>query len=241
MSRRPLDHLPRISCDDACHKARGSLGGTDYAVVVGTPVFAMFAGIARYRVAGTGGWTITIEAPNGQVGELMHLSRSNDFVLGGPSRPVLEGELVAWSGGAKGAPGSGSATGPHLHAHVIVAGVRYGMEEYLADPQFAGAGTPIEEEEMSDIVNLVDESTYKDGKAVAGTICASLLPSGRVMIYPRDPADENEIARLMTTKAGPHIVCTHEEFVAWTTEPAAGPVGSVQVAPMTLTGTITPA
>ena len=143
MPRRPLATLPRISCDDACHKRRGSLGGTDYVVGVGTPVYAMFSGMARFRVAGTGGWTVSIERDvDHQVGELMHLSRANGFVLGGARLAVTEGDLVAWSGGRKGAPGSGSATGPHLHAHVYVNGVRYGMEEYLANPAWAG-GTPI--------------------------------------------------------------------------------------------------
>lgn len=148
MPRRPLTSYGWIACDDACHKRRGSLGGTDYAVVLGTPVYAMFSGMARYRVAGTGGWTVTINRDvDYQVGELMHLSRSNGFVLGGASRHVNEGDLVAWSGGAYKAPGSGSSTGPHLHAHVYINGRRYGMEEYLATPSWAG-GTPIVIDEL---------------------------------------------------------------------------------------------
>lgn len=67
MPRRPLAWPPRIVCDDACHKRRGSLGGTDYAVVVGTPVYAMFSGMARYRVAGTGGWTPMIRLVDDRV------------------------------------------------------------------------------------------------------------------------------------------------------------------------------
>ena len=171
MPRRPLATLPRISCDDACHKRRGSLGGTDYAVGVGTPVYAMFSGMARYRVAGTGGWTITIDRDgNPHRGETMHLSRANGFVLGGASHHVTESDLIAWSGGVKGAPGSGSASGPHLHAHVYVNGTRYGMEEYLANPQWAGGGTPINTgkeiimraiREPSGGISLVGETTYQ--------------------------------------------------------------------------------
>lgn len=148
MPRRPLDHLPRITCNDACHKKRGSEGGTDYLASVGTPVYAMFSGMARYRIAGTGGWTVSINRENStQIGELMHLSRANGFTLGGSSRHVNEGDLVAWSGGAYKAPGAGSSTGPHLHAHVYVDGVRYGMEEYLANSTPAGGDiTPIEAE-----------------------------------------------------------------------------------------------
>lgn len=62
MPRRPLAWPPRIVCDDACHKRRGSLGGTDYAVVVGTPVYAMFSGMARYRVAQAGLTIATLAA-----------------------------------------------------------------------------------------------------------------------------------------------------------------------------------
>ena len=171
MPRRPLATLPHISCDDACHKRRGSLGGTDYAVVVGTPVYAMFSGMARYRAAGTGGWTITIDRDgNPHRGETMHLSRANGFVLGGASHHVTEGDLIAWSCGRKGAPGSGSASGPHLHAHVYVNGTRYGMEEYLANPQWAGNGTPTSTgkeiimraiREPSGGISLVGETTYQ--------------------------------------------------------------------------------
>ena len=156
MPRRPLATLPHISCDDACHKRRGSLGGTDYAVGLGTPVYAMFSGMARYRVAGTGGWTITINRDgNPHRGETMHLSRANGFVLGGASHHVNESDLIAWSGGVKGAPGSGSATGPHLHAHVYVNGIRYGMEEYLANPAWAGGGALIEEKESEKIMRVI--------------------------------------------------------------------------------------
>lgn len=154
MPRRPLAWLPRISCGDACHKSRGSLGGTDYVVPVGTPVYAMFSGLARFRVAGTGGWTISINRDvDHQVGETMHMSRANGFILGGASRLVTEGDLIGWSGGAVRAPGAGSSTGPHLHAHVYVNGVRYGMEEYLHNPSWAGGGSipiEIEEEEMNE-------------------------------------------------------------------------------------------
>lgn len=172
MPRRPLSWLPRISCDDRCHKNRGSLGGTDYAVGVGTPVYAMFSGMARFQVVGTGGWTVSIRRDgSNQVGQLMHLSRANGLTLGGASRHVNEGDLVAWSGGAKGALGAGSSTGPHLHAHVSVNGTRYGMEEYLANPAWAGSGTPINTgsesimrpiREPSGGITLVGETTYQN-------------------------------------------------------------------------------
>lgn len=139
--RRPLAVLPRISCNDACHKARGSLGGTDYAVVVGTNVLAPMTGTASFGWGGTGGYTITITSGNTKV-QLMHLSAAVGLVYGGASKTVTEGQHIGESGGAYRAPGSGSSTGPHLHAHVIYKGVRYGMEEWL-QTHLSGSGTPI--------------------------------------------------------------------------------------------------
>lgn len=146
MPRRPLAFLPPISCDDKCHKARGSAGGTDYAVPVGTRVFAPFTGMAKVVEGhGTGGWYVQITNTQGHVCHLDHLSA---FEI--KSGRVDEGDLVARSGGALGSPGAGSATGPHLHADVDVPGHgRMGMEEYLEKygSDVAGGGEPITEGE----------------------------------------------------------------------------------------------
>jgi len=127
---------PRISCDDPCHKRRGSAGGEDFAVAVGTPVFAPVAGTYRFRSAGTGGWTITVVPADsrlrGWVLEVMHLSRSAGLVLGGASRYYPEGALIGYSGGRRGAPGAGSSNGPHTHEHAIIHGRRGGIRAAMA-------------------------------------------------------------------------------------------------------------
>jgi murein DD-endopeptidase MepM/ murein hydrolase activator NlpD len=121
-----------LSCDDACHHRRGSLGGEDYAMPVGTPLYAPCAGMARARVAGTGGWTVTITRANGDRVELMHNSAFVGMRLGGPAVAVLTGQHVAYSGGRRGAAGAGSSTGPHSHQHVDVRGVgRIPLSRYL--------------------------------------------------------------------------------------------------------------
>lgn len=134
MARRPLNGNPRISCDNACHLSRGSAGGTDYAVVVGTPVYAPFAGKVVRQIHPLSGWRIGVLAPNGHDFWGFHLSGW----VAATGAQVSEGQLIAYSGGAVGHPGAGSSTGPHLHAHVSVRGVIWGMEEYLASP--AGGG-----------------------------------------------------------------------------------------------------
>ncbi len=96
-------------------------------MAVGTNLYAPFDGTMRFRVAGNGGWTATITASDprlqGLVVELMHLSGVVDLQLG-QSRSVVEGDHVAESGGAKGHPGAGNSTGPHLHGHAILHGKR---------------------------------------------------------------------------------------------------------------------
>lgn len=121
-----------ISCDDPCHRRRGSAGGEDFAVGVGRPVFAPFSGTFRFRVAGTGGWTLTgiSSEVRGAVSEGMHLSRAI-LPLGGSARYVTKGTLLGFSGGRRGAPGAGSSTGPHIHEHGILNGVRMGMRAFV--------------------------------------------------------------------------------------------------------------
>ncbi|MCU1514714.1 MAG: peptidase protein [Microbacteriaceae bacterium] len=130
MSRRPLDKTYPISCDNACHLSRGSLGGTDYACPKGTPVYAEISGDARGRVAGTGGWCVTINGVGISI-DNMHLSGFADGLGIGQSRWVNQDDLLGYSGGRLGDPGSGSATGPHLHVDVYVNGHRTGYEDWF--------------------------------------------------------------------------------------------------------------
>ncbi|HEY1178647.1 MAG TPA: M23 family metallopeptidase [Phytomonospora sp.] len=111
------------------HIARGSLGGIDYVMPVGTPLPAAGGGVvANTPFNGTGGHTVTIRHDNGYRTQYMHLSR---FLLGDGTR-VGAGAVVGLSGGAAGAPGSGSSTGPHCHWHMIdPGGTRINPREYI--------------------------------------------------------------------------------------------------------------
>lgn len=104
-------------------------------MAVGTNLYAPFDGVVRFRTAGNGGWTTTITASDprlqGLVVELMHLSGAVGLSLG-QSRTVREGEHVAESGGAKGHPGAGNSTGPHVHGHGILNGTRIPLTQAIA-------------------------------------------------------------------------------------------------------------
>lgn len=107
----------RISDDWAAHRARGSLGGTDWATPVGTPITAPVAGTVTYEPGnGSGGYIITLalkDSPGYRM-QFLHCSRFN-----GGNRSVSPGEVLGYTGGAKGATGSGSSTGPHVHVHLV--------------------------------------------------------------------------------------------------------------------------
>ncbi|MEV7406243.1 M23 family metallopeptidase, partial [Streptomyces sp. NPDC091267] len=101
------------------HLDDGSLGGLDYGMGVGTALPAAGAGvISNIPNNGTGGHTVTITHSDGYRTQYMHLSR---FLLA-DGATVGKGGIVGYSGGAVGAPGSGSSTGPHVHWHLITPG-----------------------------------------------------------------------------------------------------------------------
>ncbi len=119
------------------HLDRGSLGGIDYGMGVGTQLPAAGGGTVRnLPYNGTGGHTVTIYHDNGYRTQYMHLSQ---FVLA-DGATIGTGGIVGLSGGAAGAPGSGNSTGPHLHWHMInPAGARINPLEYLGG---GGGGLP---------------------------------------------------------------------------------------------------
>ena len=125
----------RITQTWAQHQANRSLGGIDYAMAVGTPLPACGAGtLANIPEWGTGGNTVTINLAGGWKSQYMHLSR---FTTNG--KTVAQRDTVGWSGGAAGAPGAGSSTGPHCHWHLITPdGVRVNPLNYITDSGSSG-------------------------------------------------------------------------------------------------------
>jgi len=107
----------RISDDWAAHRARGSLGGIDWATPVGTPIHSPVPGTVTYEAGnGSGGYIITLALKDspGYKMQFLHCSAFN-----GGNRSVNAGELLGYTGGAAGAPGAGSSTGPHVHVHMV--------------------------------------------------------------------------------------------------------------------------
>jgi len=128
LARWPIDGAATITSGYGVrvHPVTGETrhhNGIDLAVPVGTPVRAaqggyvhavdtVGAGVAGYWVrlvhgAGEGESTLTWTT-------YCHLSEVS--VVQG--QPVRAGDVVGLSGGAKGAPGAGRSTGPHLHFSV---------------------------------------------------------------------------------------------------------------------------
>ncbi len=147
------------------HIARGSVGGIDWAMPVGIPLQAPPGGgsLTFQPFNGTGGHTATIRRSDGSRTQYMHLS-----AFTGAPRTVVEGEIVGLSGGQVGAPGAGSSTGPHLHAHDITpAGVRVPPFSTVPLSTAALAGTEKfpnqEEEEMTNHVIQINDGKKKLG------------------------------------------------------------------------------
>lgn len=90
-------------------------GGVDYAVPVGTPVRAAASGAVDFaKERGAYGNLIIINHGAGTSSRYAHLSR---LAVESGAR-VEAGDVIGYSGGAVGAPGSGRSTGPHLHYEV---------------------------------------------------------------------------------------------------------------------------
>ena len=88
--------------------------GTDFAVPVGTPVTAAADGVVT-EVGNHKEYGNYVIIKHGAKSTLYgHLSR----IATTRGKKVKVGELIAYSGGAKGAPGSGNSGGPHLHFEV---------------------------------------------------------------------------------------------------------------------------
>ena len=130
-----------ISDGWAEHRSRGSLGGIDYAVGVGTPIRATCDGrVQNIPNNGTGGHTVTLWHTNGlgdgYRDQFMHLSQ---FVAEGDYK---QGDVIGYSGGRAGSDGAGSSTGPHCHWHLInPSGTRVNPLDFVGGSSSSSGGS----------------------------------------------------------------------------------------------------
>jgi murein DD-endopeptidase MepM/ murein hydrolase activator NlpD len=109
-------------------------GGVDYPTPVGTPVRSAKGGtVLRAEVAGNYGNLIEVDHGEGIVTRYAHLSQMS--VTKGSN--IAAGQVIGYSGGAAGAPGSGNSTGAHLHFEIRINGRAVDPGPYLqgAGPQ----------------------------------------------------------------------------------------------------------
>ena len=86
--------------------------GIDIAGPVGTPIYASHTGVVMTRREMSGyGNTIIVKGDDGYYTWYAHMS---GFKVKVGDR-VRQGDPIGYSGGAPGAPGAGTSTGPHLH------------------------------------------------------------------------------------------------------------------------------
>lgn len=108
----PLEGNPRVSSHYGPRWGRQHRG-TDFAVIVGTPVMSVESGEVRsagFKNNSCGG-TIIIKHDDGYRSSYCHMSKIN--VNKGDR--VEKGDVVGLSGGKGGQKGAGNSKGPHLH------------------------------------------------------------------------------------------------------------------------------
>lgn len=106
--RRPLDSYIKISSKHGQATFMGLFGkhlGYDYAVGVGTPVYAPEAGTIRMVTYSASVGNAIELGSAGYYHRFLHLSKFNVSV----GQKVTEGQLIGWTGN------TGKTTGPHLH------------------------------------------------------------------------------------------------------------------------------
>ena len=126
-------------------------GGVDVGTPVGTPVGFAEDGevIAAGRYGGYGNM-MDVWLPN--TGIQMRIAHLSSFVK--KSGEFLAGEVLAKTGGAKGDPGAGNSTGPHLH---------FEFDNIKDSTRYGGAGDPLPYAPLIKLGNFEPPSTDATG------------------------------------------------------------------------------
>jgi murein DD-endopeptidase MepM/ murein hydrolase activator NlpD len=110
--------------------------GIDIGVQVGTPVYAAANGTATVLIEGGGykGFGRYIQINHGkdsQGNNLTSLYGHLSQTVISSSQNVSKGQLIAYSGGARGTYGAGTSTGPHLHFQINKNGSAVNPTQYI--------------------------------------------------------------------------------------------------------------
>jgi hypothetical protein len=193
----------KVTCSWTCHIQKHiSDLGVDTVSPNGTPILASFDGVLRNRIRpepkGFPSLYIAYLDSDEAVGmsfEHMHLSK---FATEGH---YTMGQVIGWSGGARGEAGAGQAQGAHLHRNAVVAGKLVPVSQIFS--QFASVGpvTPVTDPSTEE----EDMRYYEDG----GT---TLINSGQfyqgspgkfVKVNNADWGGDNFVRASITAYAGP--------------------------------------
>ena len=146
--RLPVDHPVTFGFGETSppYSVAAPHRGCDYAVPVGTPVYAPAAGIVHLHVPGDGygngsfGNHILIDHGDGWPTLLAHLLSFTG--AGAQGATVKAGDLIAYSGN------TGTSTGPHLHAQRDCKGGLTVTFSDCRDPLDYLGGLSVEEKEL---------------------------------------------------------------------------------------------
>lgn len=160
-----------ITDDWDAHVARNGFGGgVDWAMPVGTPILCPdYARVEYIPNNGTGGHTTKAIYERGNYDVFMH---NSDFLPGNYVRGP--GESIALSGGAKGAPGAGNSTGPHVHSHGIDERGNRVRPFFLNSPPFPTSKTT-SLTEMDNEMKLIREPDFGRIALIGGASGATIL------------------------------------------------------------------
>lgn len=101
-----------LTCDWACHRARGSRGGEDRRHRAGTAVLTPWDAVVTYGMYDDGASFVQFRYAHGWAHQLIHVQRDGR-VPAGSQQPARA--LVALSDGRPGTFGAGKSSGAHMH------------------------------------------------------------------------------------------------------------------------------
>lgn len=163
--------------------------------------------------------TIKSYAMTSGYGRLVTIVKGDTLIRLGHTERLIEGIHV----GARYNEGThiaimgstGLSTGPHVHWEVRVDGKLVDPEQWLKAQLATAALKPIKIKEIDRTMatNYVDTSTYKDGRASVGTVCATGGDGGSNWFEYKRTLKPGELATELYKRHGTHIPLNHTEFV----------------------------